>query len=430
MKASAHSTEKGQILILLVFGAVGLLAFAALAVDGGMIFYDRRDAQNAADAAAMAGAYALAKNPGSGLTLDQIRTSIVEPAALSRAADNHFQNDANTTVTVNYPPDESNIYHDNPQYIQVYITSKVDTSLIQFAYEGEVKNTVEAVAHVLPSELGPMYPGNALVSLAPHECSSFSANGDFTALLIDGGIFVNSDCSEYAVVGLSNAKTIKSPSLTVVGGIAPTFLSKGTIVIPDINTGADAYSYPPGIKQAPVPDCGSTAAPYDSSTHTYSPGIISGGFKAKDVKLNPGIYCLTGGMMLNGGDSLEGEGVMLFFTGSNPCDLHWNGNSNIKLSAPTEGVYKGLVMYFDPKDFASWPLSGDLKYNGNSDSYVIGTVYAPACHIKKIGTSDMEFVGQIIGYDFANIGTADLHLTYDPNKVYETDYPAYLDLTQ
>ena len=56
-------SESGQILILLAVGIVALLGFTALAIDGGAVFFDRRSAQNAADAAALAGAYELANDP-------------------------------------------------------------------------------------------------------------------------------------------------------------------------------------------------------------------------------------------------------------------------------------------------------------------------------------------------------------------------------
>ena len=51
-----RKTESGQILVILTVGIVMLLGFAALAIDGGMYYSDRRYDQNAADNAALAGA--------------------------------------------------------------------------------------------------------------------------------------------------------------------------------------------------------------------------------------------------------------------------------------------------------------------------------------------------------------------------------------
>lgn len=52
--------ERGQALIVLVFATVALLLFAGLAIDGGAAILGRRRMQNAADAAALAGARELA----------------------------------------------------------------------------------------------------------------------------------------------------------------------------------------------------------------------------------------------------------------------------------------------------------------------------------------------------------------------------------
>ncbi|MEE8391843.1 MAG: pilus assembly protein TadG-related protein [Anaerolineae bacterium] len=54
-------TERGQALIIMAFGIIVLLAIAGLAIDGGTVFTERRHAQNAADAAALTGARALAQ---------------------------------------------------------------------------------------------------------------------------------------------------------------------------------------------------------------------------------------------------------------------------------------------------------------------------------------------------------------------------------
>jgi Flp pilus assembly protein TadG len=441
--------ERGQVLIILVGAIIGLFALTALAIDGGMAFSDRRNAQNAADAAALAGAYAVAHDPGDGV-LEHVRDNIVVPAAEARALANHFQDDANTTVTINYPP-ASGTYAGNPQYVQAIITSKVDTSLIHFAYNGEVKNTVEAVAHFTPATVAPLYNGNALVSLAPHECPGLSANGNFTAILTMGGIFVNSDCNP-AVEGNSNTKTIDSPSLSSVGTIDDDFLDKGNIDIDSINQPAPQFPYPPGIDMVPPPDC--AAAPdanYDSVNQIWSPptpggvAVIPGGlphdFKGK---LTRGVYCIdSGGFTFNAQADFIGQGVTLFITGDHPCDFTWNGGAKIQLYAPdaTKWVaestcmndtcdYKGIVVYVDPKGFASWPDSKDAVIDGNVTSEVYGTIYAPICNVKKAGTSGMQFVGQVIGYTFQNIGTANLTLEYNANDAGKGVTPAYVDLSK
>ena len=218
------SSESGQILILLALGIVALLGFTALAIDGGAIFFDRRSAQNAADSAALAGAYELAHDPWDTNTL----TTRIQTAAAGRAHDNHYGTVDGKTVTVTYPPDAANIQFmtvdglldtDVNNYIQVKITSTVNTSLMHFIFPGTVQNTVEAVTHVVKPTRGNPFSGSGLVSLAPHACGRLYVGGNVNANLIGGGIFVNSDNASCAADGGSEAFFLYTPTMNVVGGV-------------------------------------------------------------------------------------------------------------------------------------------------------------------------------------------------------------------
>src|SRR5512135_2047716 len=78
-----RNTEKGQAIVLFVLGIVALLGFTALAIDGSTLYTEHRNAQNAADAAALAGA--LQKTNGQ-------PDSVVLQAAWNSAATNHYPN--------------------------------------------------------------------------------------------------------------------------------------------------------------------------------------------------------------------------------------------------------------------------------------------------------------------------------------------------
>lgn len=54
-----RNAEKGQAAILLAVAMIGLVAIVGLAIDGGMLYWNQRRAQNGADAAAIAGTTAL-----------------------------------------------------------------------------------------------------------------------------------------------------------------------------------------------------------------------------------------------------------------------------------------------------------------------------------------------------------------------------------
>ncbi|HEY5668948.1 MAG TPA: Tad domain-containing protein, partial [Anaerolineales bacterium] len=102
-----YTQEKGQALVLITLAMVVLLGFTALAIDGGMVYSDRRHAQNAADASSLAGGSAAAlqlENDhitygtwgcNKGDILDAMDAG--EGAAIDRAGDNGFSIDANIT---------------------------------------------------------------------------------------------------------------------------------------------------------------------------------------------------------------------------------------------------------------------------------------------------------------------------------------------
>ena len=92
--------QHGQIIVIFAVALVALLAITALAIDGGMIYSDRRYSQSAADASSLAGGGVAAS------TLDDLDVLYTEftctnsgvataradaiDAAISRAASNNF----------------------------------------------------------------------------------------------------------------------------------------------------------------------------------------------------------------------------------------------------------------------------------------------------------------------------------------------------
>src|SRR5262245_34690785 len=117
--------EKGQALILITLMAVVIFGFAALAIDGSMVFSDKLHAQNAADTSELAAA--LAKHRGNNWN-DTVNT------AKARATSNGYDNNGTTNVVEVYLCNDANATctslpaSANPEeYVQVNITSHVQT---------------------------------------------------------------------------------------------------------------------------------------------------------------------------------------------------------------------------------------------------------------------------------------------------------------
>src|SRR5262245_32971429 len=108
--------DRGQALIVIALAIVGFVGMVGWVIDGGRGFLDRRNAQNAADAAALASAYARIKG-------DQDMVS----AALASAAQNGYNNDGTSNTVVLYSPPKDGPHSGDIEYIQIIITSNLDT---------------------------------------------------------------------------------------------------------------------------------------------------------------------------------------------------------------------------------------------------------------------------------------------------------------
>src|SRR5215216_819999 len=217
------TAEKGQALILIALTAIGLFGFAALAIDGARSFSDKRHAQNAADTSALAAA--LAKIRGSNWA-----TTVA--TARSRAASNGYSNNGTTDVVEVYLCSDANATCTAlptgaipADYIQVRITSYVQTYFAKIIGRSKVTNWVEAVAHAVPGYRTSTFGGNALVSLNTDACPAFDYGGGSETTVTGSGIFVNSRCdstyggSNQALNSNSNNTTLTVPCYSVVGGV-------------------------------------------------------------------------------------------------------------------------------------------------------------------------------------------------------------------
>ena len=94
--------ERGQVLVLVALLLVGLVAVAGLMTDGGIVFTQRRDLQNSADAAALAGAMQIDEDAyrasgGTNVVLDQGAAYQAAVKYLAGEGDSNYSVRASTT---------------------------------------------------------------------------------------------------------------------------------------------------------------------------------------------------------------------------------------------------------------------------------------------------------------------------------------------
>jgi Flp pilus assembly protein TadG len=434
-KSDGKRWQAGQILPIMAFVVVLLLGITALAIDGSMIYSDRRVAQNASDAAALAGAGMAAQylenhsirydnftcsNPE---VIQAMNTAVSD--AIARAATNDFAIDGNiankngviaTCSVVNAGP-----YMDEYIDVTVLITITTRTSFAQLFYSGPIKNTVESIVRVHPrTNLG---YGYAIGSLG-NDCSSggITAVGNASVTTTNAGIFSNSCLSFSGNVDVNVSDPMNNgiryvTTYSTVGGVSvdPTPVQSAVSIVP--------YN-------VPAPDC--SVLPYmgsvdlkNSQVAMIDPGrydsITLGG--SSRLTLNPGLYCLYGDIFLSGGQTLTGYDVTIYFVEGS---YYSAGNSIINLTAPnyegtpTNPVIRGMLFYAAVGNTDSFTISG------TSNSTYQGTIFAPSAPITAIGTSGLDAIkSQIIGKKIYMDGDTALNIDFDGALNYQV--PASLD---
>jgi hypothetical protein len=403
LKLLRRKSQSGQSLIILAVSFVVLLGFSGLAIDGGILYSDRRHAQNAADAGALAGALAILQsgNPIS--------------TAFARVADNDYDNDGvRNWVEVHNPPIDGP-YAGNPYYVQVRIRSKVDSVFAHFVYSGDLENTVTAVARAKPATVEPFMSGDAMVGLAKTGCSVVWSHGNNHTEIEGSGIFVNSDHPDCAFKASGSNILDVDTYIHVVGGFE---ISGGAIVNPTPLGGFPQIETP----VIPPPSC-SGSSTQNSGTGVITPGNTADfNFHGGSWTLQPGIYCVDGGFSVNSSTTITGHNVLIYVkTG----DISWDGSATLNLDAPDDGEYANMLIYQDPGN------TNMATINGGSGSTFSGTMFIPSAEVQINGTGSADgFHSQVIGNIVDMSGTADLHIIYDANENFSMRNPAQVELTQ
>ena len=440
------ASERGQALIIITFAIIGLVGITGLAIDGGMAFSDRRHAQNAADTAALAGA--LAKIHAQVTMSEADARAPMRVAALDRAADNGYDDNLVTNTVEVYTCDEVDLgaacaapYAGDSNYVQVVITSHVNTFFAKVIGIPQVHNRVQAIALADDDDTGPLFDGRSIVALNP-DCpsqGSLIVSGDSLITINGGGLWANADES-CAFKCTSTSVSVEIPD----GGIsspAGSFDSVSAHCQDELTDDGITYSddqipYPPELPNLPEPaECNSAILPTVTSgiwndpihglvaTSFLTPGYYGTFPPKKDslgnnlqnhIYLQPGVYCVDTVLKLVTTQlHLYGEDVTIWIRPGNGFTI--NGGI-VQLFAPNSGDYAGYLIIVEP-DYSGSVTACTLE--GNALNEYVGAIYAPHCDVTINGTSDTPPDGidsQIIGYNVTLNGTANLTINYDDDN--------------
>ena len=422
-----HS-ERGQVFVLIILAIVAIFGFVAIAVDGGRIYAERRRAQSAADASAMAAAFAAME----GRDWSQAAMQLVQENDFN---DTHpgVENDKRMDVHIHYPP-ISGPYTGDDEYYQVFIRSKVNQIFSQIVWRGQMEVTVEAVAHARPSRN--IYPGHAMVATSEHACNAVDFSGSGDTYINGGNIFSNSDGTGNCASGRQNgggAIKVDNGDILTVGD----WVTKGGSGDVSPNPHDEGNIDKLKSRDYPMPDCytgvpARSQATY-SGTQVLEPGRYTGiKITNGDWKMKPGMYCFTStGFEFNGG-SLTGSGVVLMVLGG---DVSVNGSGKISLNAPSNLRDGGGTQWAGMLINMPESNRGGIDLAGGSGATYTGTILAPGERSSSKpkctfggNSGSIGLASNIICNTVQVTGTAGVTIYYKPEANFKL--PPSVDLSQ
>lgn len=373
--------RRGAILVLAAVSMVGVMSVMALAIDVGALQRQRRIAQTAADAGALAGASELFRG----------RLDLVTSSANTETARNGFTNGSDgVVVTVSNGP-VSGYYTGNTRYVEVVVSRNVPTFFGALLGQQTVALRTRAVA-------GVDAPGtNCIFSLDADDEKALNVSGTSTTLSAGCGVVVNSNNSK--AVLLESAGTLIAGSVGVTGQID--YGGGNLVTTGGVQTGVPPSPNPLGYLQTPYFDptrCDYTSTKVDAFgvVTVLSPGIYCGGIEITSngsAFLNPGLYILRGGGLKMGGGTITGTGVTFVNTNARTVDggadkfgkFEMGSASHATLSAMTTGDLAGILFFQDPAAGKPGDVYNNLIASG-SNSILTGTLYFPTQPI-ELGAS-------------------------------------------
>lgn len=450
-KNTHHKSESGQIIIIVAFLMIAMIAMLGLAIDGGGLMFLQRDVQNAGDAAVLAATYAQC----SGGDATQITN-----AAVSAAKEQGFENGVDgviVTVDTNYTPPGGAA--SGVSYIKVDITAPKETFFIQIVHNQPLQVTAGGVGRCDTNSSSSTTVNRALVAACVGSSTgieiqaSNSCSGE-----VVGGMHTNSDgksngglCGEGEISASGSAGAFSGTYDTdgdgndeALPGAATSGAPVGTLPniwnMSDFNSatakypariisqwGSDNYGILPGGLSIKVDQIPSTFASYGLADPTVEPVLIytNGNFEIKGGK-NSGTLYLT--VVATGQIEMTGNIKNWNFVnaGKSPAGNWASGSSANGMDYLF--MYSGVTNSHSGDCKASGQGSAAIGFSMN-DGYFEGILYAPDGDVRVSASSSHTSYGAIWAQSI-KYAVSGMSLIWDPNLLPPEIVPPVIGVAQ
>ena len=339
--------ESGQAIFVIALIMVGLIGALGLAIDGGGMAFMYRDAQNAADAAALAAAYAACAGGD---------TASITNAAVEAASDNGFT--AGGTTTVSLSRDGA-----NPNLLTVNVGAVKPAYFIQLVYPNGLNVNAKATAQCTPGSTAAAGAGYAMVAIGPTSgvtatCHSGCQAAEGNSVRIVGNVEVGNN--EFA--DWSSGVTVTGTTRSTNAPVNP--LRDYTLA--QFRSGGSVYESVP-------------------ATHRRE---ISGNWTPTNTDLNT----LQGLVYVNGNVNLDARNRVL-----QPFTIVATGY--IRITNATQGLtaYTNDLLAFSTKDLGSNTCDANTVVYVGGGGTSRGILYAPNGQVEIVYNGGGTWTGAMIG---------------------------------
>lgn len=380
-----RSTAGGVAAVVAILSPVFIGAMG-LGGEAGYWYLTQRKVQNAADVAAHASAMRLSE--GDDLASLQGLAEYV--------VDNSDVNIAFTNVALNNPPLNGGYIEDNDA-VEIVLTRTVPRMFSSIYGEGDITITARAVASAEASSQG------CIIALNPTASGAITVGGSSNSILTLCDFVSNSTAPDaFDMVG--NGNSTMANCVRTVGQADPTSTLVTTCPTLEENVSpiADPFAHVAEPQATGTCQSGNVGqnnqvtqvTPVEAHASGMSSMRFCNGLDLRGtVDLDPGLYIIEGGdFRINSDAMITGDQVVFYL--ADGVELAFNGTATTVLSAPTAGVYTGLLFFG-----SRTATSASHSINGNFGASYDGAIYTPASHIDFQGNAQTSFSGctQVIG---------------------------------
>jgi len=387
---------RGAIAIVTAISLPVVVGFIGLGVEAGVWFHAKRDLQTAADAAAIAGAYEVARGYGD---------AVMDQSGESAAASNGYDGSKGDTIAIDNPPAAGNFSGDSTA-VRVEMTRDISLLFSDLFLGDSIQISVTADA-ILDG-------GDDFCILGLNETASGGVSVGGTAdIELDCGVAANSNADDaFQVFGSAD---VAASNASTVGGIDVS--GSGNLVTNEPNKenslpARDPYA---DLGEPTVGSCdvNSNTIVNGGDVEVFTPGVYCGNVRINGgtVTFLPGEYIFKGADLKINGGTVFGNDTFFFFTndGSDFGQVDMTGGT-VDLTAPDSDDYAGMLFYQDRDAPTGSGSSTTNRINGGSDLSLTGAIYFPSQKIDFAGGGAAGGCTVLIGNVVEFTGNSDLQI--------------------